>query len=336
MVAKLRRLPDYTEASEEEVEEAVTNLTDFEPFRTKYDCFPAAVEETSKGFALEATADHEWIEAGQLPHIASRAKVEERYEKLSKLPVKLVLQSKQVPGSVFDARLDAVLLIFDHVLKWDESSLVIPRRVNLKQLPPSLMTPILHGSEWSAYINNQRSKLQTVVQSRSDKLHKKEIDLIFKLTTKKDIVISAVINTVIHYNRHKQYDERDCNNLHFIHDVTTAMGIKKLPVIGESLGALLERSRLLCVETLPRTEFVDHADLDDFIRHCCESSSLSELGICDVEYLIIKYFHFHVRHWELSHYPDQWTCQEPGCQLKKLEKLLEKLALSDEKKCVIL
>ena len=337
-VKKLQKLPKYAEA---DLDELATSLTEFEPFRTKYDCFPASVEETSKGYTMDAAADSVWVEANRLPRELAMSKVKERYEKVCKFPVKLVLRVKKREDDrpvmrTFGAQLDAALIVWDHILEWDSSSLVIPKPVNLKTLPPTLMTSVLHESKWSTFVTNQQSKFKKVVRSPTDKLHRKEIDLLVKLTTKKDSLIAAMINTVIHYNRHKQYDERDCNNHHFIHDVTTAMGIKKLPAIGESLGALLERSRLLCVETLPRTEFVDHADLDDFIHHCCESSSLSELGICDVEYLIIKYFHFHVRHWELSHYPDQWTCQEPDCQLKCLEEQLDKLSLSSERPCAIM
>ena len=90
-------------------------------------------------------------------------------------------------------------------------------------------------------------------------MHKEEIELLFKLTKEKDGLVDAVIKTVIDYNRNKQYHERECNNRHFIRDVTTAMGIKKLPEVRESLGTQLEQSRRLCMETLPRTDFVDHA-----------------------------------------------------------------------------
>ena len=336
VTAKLRNLPEYAAASAEEVEIVLSNLTEYELFRTKYDCFPVAIEQISKGYTYEAMADLARIEAKQLHRDAAKSNVKERYKNLSRLPVRLMLQIKQAaqpPAKIFDAQLDAVLLVVDHIIEWNATSLVLPRRIDLNKLPPTLMTPVLHGSEWSTYVSSQRSKVRTVVKSRSDKLHKKEIDLVFKLTTKKDGVISAIVKTAINYNRNKQYHERDCNNLHFIRDVTAAMGIKKLPEIGESLGRQLEQSRQLCMETLPRTEFADHAELDDFIR---DDDTLSRLNIRDVEYLIGKYFHFHVRHWERSNYPDQWTCQECDCQLKKLEEQLEILSLSSDRKCSIM
>lgn len=336
---KLKKLPEYAEKSEEDLDKMVTNLTEFEPFRDKYDCFPVTVEATSKGYALEAIADGAGVEAQRLPHHIAKGKVEDRYENVCKLPVKLVLRIKpteQAPVKIFDAQLDVALLIFDHIFEWNDSSLVIPKRVDLNTLPPVLMTPVLHKSEWSTYVSNQRSKVRAAVKSRSDKLHKKEINLLFQLTTRKDGLISSIIKTVIDYNRNKQYHERTCNNQHFIEDVTRAMGVPKLPEIGESLGKQLEQSRQLCIETLPRSEFADHADLDDFVRYYCESDDLSQLHIRDIEYLVGKYFHYHVRHWEQSHHPDQWTCQEEDCQLNNLEEQLEKLSLSGERKCLIL
>ena len=210
---------------------------------------------------------------------------------------------------------------------------MIPERVDLNTLPPTMMTSVLHGSKWSAYVTNQRSSMRRAAKSHPEKVHKKEVELLFKLTTKKDNVISAIIWTVLGYNRYKEYHKTDCNNDHFLRDITNAMGIKQLPNIGESLGNLLEQSRRFCMNTLPRTEFVDHAELDGFI---CNNCDLSQLTIKDVEYLIGKYFQFHLRNWELSHHPDQWTCQERNCQLAHLEEQLEKISLSSERKCTIM
>ena len=338
VMRKLRSMPQYTQTSEKELDNLLTSLTEFEAFRERFDCFPVTVEETSKGYTLDAAADKEWIEAERLPHDAARSKVKERYESVCKLPVKLVLRVKPTEqpahGGVFDAQLDAALLIWDHIFEWNSSGLVIPERVDFKTLPPVIMTSVLHGSKWSAYVTSQRSSMQRAAKSHPDEVHKKEVNLLFKLTTKKDDVMSAVIRTVLKYNRYKEYHETNCNNDCFIRDVTNAMGIKNLPEIGESLGDMLERSRRVCRDTLPRVEmFVDHAALDNFIR---ENNNLSQLTIRDVEYLIGKYFQFHLRNWELSHHPDQWTCQEQYCQLKYLEKQLEKLSLSSDRKCSIM
>ena len=336
VAAKLQNLSDYDAASAEVIERAVSDMTECELFRTKYDCFSGIIEQTSKGYTYEAMADLARIEAEQLQYDTAKSKVRERYDSLSRLPVRLMLRIKQTdqpPARIFDAQLDPVLLVLDHIIEWNANSLIIPQRVDLNKLPPTLMTPVLHGSEWSIYVSSQRSKMRNVVKTRSDKLHKKEIELVFKLTTKKDGVISAIVQTAVNYNKHKHFHERDCNNRHFIQDVTAAMGIKRLPEIGESLGRQLKQFRQLCVETLPRTEFADHAELDEFIR---DGDSLSQLNIRDVEYLIGKYFHFHVRHWERLNYPNQWTCEEDGCQLKKLEGQLEMLSLTSDRKCSVM
>ena len=341
VIKKLRKLPAYVEKSDEALQQMANSLTEIEPFREKYDCFPASVEETTKGYAMDAAADSVWIEAERLPHDTAKNKVEERYESVSKFPVKLILRVKapeqgSAGTSADDAELETVLLIRDHIFEWKGSSLVIPQPVDLKTLPPALITSVLCDSEWANYVSNQRSKMQTVIKSPTDKLHRKEIDLLFRLTTRKDSLVAAVIKTVIDYNRNRQYHERDCNNHHFIQDVYHAVGVKRLPEIRESLGKLLEQSRQLCLETLSRSDFVDHADLDGFISYHVDNKILSHLNIRDTEYLIGKYFLFHVRNWELLQYPQQWTCQERNCQLRHLEEQLEKLSLTCERRCVLL
>ena len=340
VMGKLRTIPEYAEDSDEDLDKVVTRLTDFEEFRHAYDCFPATVEETTRGHTLDAVADREWMEAERLSREEAISKVQRRYEIVCKFPIKLVLRVKPVEQrlerGVYESRLEAALLVHDHLLHWDsQSSLAIPQCVNLKTLPPVLTTSVLCGSKWSTYINKQRSKMESIVKSPPDKLHRKEIELLYKLTTEKDGLTAAVIHTMIDYNRNRQYHERDCNNRHFICDVTTAMGVKKLPEIKESLGEHLEQARLLCTDALTRTEFADHADLDDFVCSMHQTDTLSHLSIRDVEYLVAKYFFYHVRHWELSQCPEQWTCVQEHCQLKGLEQQLERLSLSSDK-CVVL
>ena len=330
VLKKLQKLPMYAEQSNEDLEKAVNILTEVEPFRERYDCFLTSIEETSKGYAMDAAADSIWIEAERLPLDLAWSKVEERYDSLCKFPVKLVLRVKpreQVPAisSTYGAQLDTALLMRDHIFEWDSiTSLVIPQPVDLKRLPPVLVTSVLSGSEWATYVSNQRSKLRTVSKSPPHSLLREEIDLLFRLTSKKDDLVTAVFKTVVDYNRNKQYNERTCNNHHFIQDMIRALGITKLPEVEESLGKQLEKYKQSCLETLPRTEFMDHADLDGFIHSYRDTNALSQLNIRDVEYLLGKYFQFHVRNWELAHHPEHWMCRERDCQLRHVEELLEK------------
>ena len=117
---------------------------------------------------MDAAADSVWVEEQYLPLDTAKSKVEERYEKVCKFPVKVFLRVKptaQAPptggvGGVFGAQLDAALLIWDHLFEWNDSSLVIPQPVDLKRLPPALITSVLCGSKWATYVANQRSKLR--------------------------------------------------------------------------------------------------------------------------------------------------------------------------------
>lgn len=315
-------------------------LTAIELFREKYDCFQAIVEEPSKQLAIGASQDKVLIDQTQLHFREATGKVSERYEMFCKFPVKLVLRVKPTQrgtarsGDVVEAPLHAALLVSDHLFEWDESSLVIPSKVNITKLP-ALTTGILHGSEWFTYILNQRAKLDATISSPPDQLHNQEINLMFDLTTKRDDLINSVIKTVVNYNRNKVYHHRKCNNRHFIRDVTRALGVKKLPAFGVSLKQQLEKSRRRCNRTLSRTELANHANLDAYVSDL-DDETLNDLGIVDLEYLVGKYFHYHVESWELCPDPDQWSCQEVNCQLAKLEEQLEKRALSSGSNCPLL
>ena len=152
VIKKLRMLPEYVEESDEALEQMANSLTEVEPFTEMYDCFPAIVKETSRGYVMDAAADGVRIETEHLPHNTAKSKVEQHYESLSKFPVKLVLQVKapqqgSAVTSTCDAELEAVLLIKDHIFEWNSSSLVISQPVDLKTLPPALIMLVLCGSE---------------------------------------------------------------------------------------------------------------------------------------------------------------------------------------------
>ena len=332
-------MQEYREASDEDIDKVVMRFTEFEEFRDGYDCFPATVEETSKGHTMDAVADREWREAERLSHEGAIRKVQQRFDALSRFPIKLVLRVKpgeqELGHGAYEAQLEPVILIHDHMLQWNSCGLVIPRRIDFQTFPPVLTTPILLGSKWSTYICKMRSKMKGIVKGRPGKLQR-EIKLLFELTAKKDSLIAAVIKLAIDYNRNKQYDERNCNSGHFILDVLATMGVVRLPEIRESLGQQLEEARVLCAETLPRTEFADHAELDGFVRSRCQNDTLSLLSIADTQYLVCKYFFFHVRQWQLSQSPERKTCDKKQCQLKHLEEHLDTLSLSSDDKCVLL
>lgn len=315
-------------------------LTAVELFREKYDCFQAIVEEPSKHLATGASQDKELIDRTQLHLREATEKVSERYTAFCKFPVKLVLRVKPTQrgaarsGDVVEASLHAALLVSDHLFEWDESSLVIPSKVDLTK-QPALATGILHGSEWFTYIINHQTKLDATISSPPDQLHDQEINLMFDLTAKRDDLINAVLKIIVDYNRNKVYHHRKCNNRHFIQDVTKALGVKKPPALGASLKQQLEKSKRHCSRKLSRTELANHADLDAYVSDLDEET-LNDLTIVDLEYLIGKYFHYHVGSWELCPDPDQWSCQEVNCQLTKVEEQLERRALSSESTCLLL
>ena len=336
VMTKLRQLPEYAAKKDHELHDLVEAFTEVESFRAKYECFQAIVEIPSETLTIESLEDKYLVDQTQLHHSVATEKVAARYKRVCKFPVKLVLCVKpaQGGGSVSEASLHAALMISDHLFEWDERSLVTPKKVDFTK-QPALTTGILYGSEWFTYVVQKRSRLEGTITSPPDSLHKKEIDLMFELTTKKDDLIRSVIRTVINYNRDKKYDHKLCNNRHFIEDVTRALGVSKLPAFGTSLKQQLEKSKRQCSRKLLRADLTTHANLDAYV-HGLGEEKLCELTIVDLEYLVGKYFFFHIQDWEQSLAPDQWTCQERNCQLTNIEEQLERTALSSQSNCVLL
>ena len=336
VMAKLQKLPKYAEKQDYELHVMVEALTEVESFRANYECFRDVVETPVETLTMELSLDKDLIDRTQLQQSIATSKVAERYKRVCKFPVKLVLRVKPSHSgcSVHEASLHAALLISDRLLEWDESSLVIPKKVDFTK-QPALTTGILYGSEWFTYIVQKRSKLNEVLTSPPDTLHENEVDLMFELTTKKDGLIKSVIKSVIDYNRHKKYHNRLCNNRHFIRDVTGALGVKKLPAFGASLKQQLEKSEQQCSQKLSRANLSTHDNLDAYVSGLSEEK-LHELTVVDLEYLVGKYFQFHVEDWEQSLAPDQWTCQQRDCQLTRIEEQLERTALSHRSNCVLL
>ncbi len=336
VMAKLRDLPEYAKKPDHELHYLVEALTEVESFRVNYECFRAIVETPIETLTMELSLDKDLVDRTQLQRSVATDNVAERYARVCKFPVKLVLRVKpsQCGGSVGESSLHAALLISDHLFEWDERSLVIPKKVDFTK-QPTLTTGVLHGSEWFTYIVQKRSKLDEVLTSPPGTLHENEIDLMFELTTKKDDLIKSVIKSVTDYNRHKQYHSRSCNNRHFIQDVAGALGVKKLPAFGASLKQQLEKSKRQCSRTLSRADLTTHDNLDAYVNGLGEEK-LHELAVVDIEYLVGKYFFFHVEKWEQSQAPDQWTCQQRNCQLTHIEEQLERTALSSQSNCVLL
>lgn len=338
-MTKLQQLPEYAENTDHELHDLVEVLTEVELFRAYYECFRAVVETPVETLTMESSMDKDLIDRTQLQQSVAADKVAERYKRVCKFPVKLVLRIKPAQcgspsGNVGKASLHAALMISDHLFEWDERSLVIPKKVDFSK-QPALMTGILYGSEWFTYIVQKRSRLDEVITSPPGSLHEKEIDLMFELTTKKDDLIKSVIKTVVDYNRKKRYHRTSCNHRHFIQDVTTALGINKLPGFGASLKQQLDKARQRCSRKISRANLATHADLDAYVTDLGEEK-LQELTSFDLEYLVGKYFFFHVESWEQSPAPDQWTCQEGNCQLTNIEEQLERSALSSQSNCVLL
>lgn len=340
VAVKLRQVPKYAEMSDQEIHCMVEMLTSVEEFRASYKCFQDIVEAPSEGLAIDASSDKELVDRTQLHPEQATGKIAERYEKICKFPVKLVLcvkpnrPSQEPPGSVVESSLHAALLVSDHLFEWDKSSLVIPRKTDLAR-QPALTTGILYESEWFTYIVRQRSKLEATISSPPDRIHDQEINLMFDLTTKKDDLVKSVLRVVVNYNQNKTYDQKKCNNQHFIGEVTKALGVKKLPAFGASLKQQLEQSKQQCSRALARAQLTNHVLLDEYICNIGEEK-LRDLTVFDLEYLVGKYFHYHVEAWERSADPDQWCCQEAKCQLNNIEKQLEIKALSSQSSCALL
>lgn len=304
------------------------NLSEKEAFRKVY--FSEYIDKTSEILVLETCKEQS--EAESLPPRELQRRASDRFERLFTVKMKLIIRAPTrigVKKTVAKAPVLLALQVGDYIFEWNETSLVIPIELKQVEAEPLLFSPVLQQSEWWCnFVEREKANIQQSIQEvvqHND--YSMQIQLQYDLTQKKDKLLFAFIETVVRFNRDLQYHTRRCNNQTFLTEAMKSLGIKRPAKLSGSIQQFIDQ--LKPSRTISRKQIRDHGELDTVAVEVIDGEG--EPLRRDVEYLIAKYFLFHVSGWEGEQeqggerLSNRWSCSIPECKLLELEKILEEL-----------
>ncbi len=318
VLTKLRNHPDFRELTVTEQERKCEVLSEKESFRQEY--FSRYIDITSQSIVLEACKDQSNPECRSASEQQRRSG--DRFEKIFDVQVNLILRSPDCNAKSKIFPVQSALQVGDYAYEWNETSLVVPIELEKLTSRPHLLSPVLEQTKWSDMLEKERDNVQQAI-SHND--YSMEIKLHYDLTQKKDQLLHAFMSTIIKFNRDHTYNRWRCNNQTFLTQAMKSLGIKK-PQLSNSIGKYIGQFKP--TKKISR-KISSHEELDAFVGEVLELQFLKK----DIEYLIAKYFLFHVSDWEEepeseskgSSDNDNWKCSVLECKLPELERTLKEL-----------
>ena len=312
---KLSTHPAYMDKSDAEIESMVNILGEYRNYQDHYfsdDLF------TCEGLAMKTVADLESPILTQEDEIRAEIRARNNFDALSNFPLKLVYYPTDQGfsingrgGGVLDIPLEVSLRLGPYELDWNIVGLVIPIKAQkLKCFQPVLsLRPA--ESKWTKFVHQQRLKVDKAIQDMDPGL---QTQLMFDFVAKREELLRAVVDVIVDYNRHREYDEKRQSNGHFVSDVCKAAGIPA--------DSVVKSMRQFNESRYATRNFTSHVDLDNFVIDLNWGNKTSSLPQIDIQYLITQYFHFHVVDWQSRGKPEHWVCDVRDCQLTELERLV--------------
>ena len=307
---KLRTHPDYEEETPSMVDSMVNILGEVEHFRMNYFNGESCTCQDLTQKMVDDFKTFPFLRKEEAQDIVRR-----NFSALSSFPLRFLFRPlSQAPtferGHFHGVPLDVRLQVGEYELDWNIVGLVIPKPVQAKHFQPVLsLCPT--ESTWSTFVKERRAKVNEAIERMDTNL---QTQLIFEFVAKRHELLSAVIEMIIDYNRHKEYNEMRLASNHFFTEICKTVGIP-------STGTV-ECLQQLGHSQYATSRFTSHLQLDNFVIDLNWANQTASLPQVDVQYLIAQYFHFHVAKWEEMKRPKHWTCSVQNCQLYELEKLL--------------
>ena len=308
----------FTDVTDAEIESVSETLGEKELFRQRY--FSNLIETTSMRSIREV--DHDQSCASRLSKCELRRRSNLRFERLLDVKMQLLLRASSQRTwwkmlGIGSTPLYCALQVGDFVFEWNESNLVIPVDVSCTHDEPMLFSPVQDNSDWFAKIQSDKGTIRKSVEEND---YEMQIRLHFKWTEEKEHVISAFIDKVIEFNRHRAYHPHTCNSQRFVSEAMRALGIRQPPKLSYTIKEHI--NELTKSTTLSLKWVSSHADLDTAVVSCSDAISKE-----DVEFLMAHYLQFHMDSYERSKQPSQkWECPVIGCKLKDLEEKLKEFS----------
>lgn len=317
VVAKLKKLPEYSTKNPEELRQEAKRLTSTEELR---ECFSHLTTDVFEQYAGEIAEEREEV----LMHSEEVKLAQERaMQRLRPLSVKLFLFELRTPTSRFFSKfsqlfafkygaLHAAIQIGDVVLQWSTSSLVIPERYDPGD--PVFQTDFKNATEAAKVTVDLRSRAQQAVKNMD---YTEQIDLQFDLTAGIEEMIEKVKKVIVKYNSRYYYNVLHRNCQTFVDDVMKEIGVKNAPK--KLTGKLQEYfKQLTAKKSIKPPDLPTHEALDDYVR----GLDFSKLTQHDKEYLLCLYFQFHLEAMKVD--KDLYEeCRVEGCGMDIVEMALE-------------
>lgn len=311
-----------------ELEELGERLSEREKFREAY--FSSYID----NFSMELISDDmEDKDRRALTDEERQQRLASRFTKLVNLQIKLILHAPHRRSSGRSSAVTArssilmAIQVGEYIFEWDESGLVLPVELQASvRGEPLLLSPVQQQSRgWCEEVGKHKVKVQQSIHQCD---YTMQIDLKYELTKKKDNLLMGFIDTVVRFNRNYTYHSRTCNHQSFVTEALRSLGIE--PADFKLSKSIKEHiAQLRPSKNLSRRSTRTHQELDTVaVGLLGGTSGTPSQG--DVQYLIAKYFLFHVSAWEKDQKgersPEEWKCLVPGCKLGDLEQTLEELA----------
>lgn len=329
VLEKLRNHPDYGHKSADALSEDVKILSEKEDFRRTF--FSAYIEGMSTEVVEETVCDA----TSRSPESPEelRRKAKERYDRLFNVDMNLIIRAPSRRDTKTQAAKAPVVMnlqVGTYLFGWNEYSLIVPLEYRKVQTEPLLLSPVLSESTWCDVVNEVKVNTErSIVEAVDKKDYSMQIEIHYDLTRKKDEMLSAFIDTVLRFNRCEKFSWR-CNNKHFVKAAMQSLGISNPPKLSATVA---EHICQLCPsKEISRRQINDHQQLDAVATEVLDD----DLSRSDIEFLIAKYFLFHVTGWEDTRNDgavpvDKWECAISSCKQQDLtRKLGKKTSISSD------
>lgn len=302
---KVQHHPNKTLSREDNI---VDNLTETERFRENF-CTDI-IEGVSEALVVETSADSQMAD---ITTEEARCRVEKRMKVFCSFPVKLLLYRAKRKS----AHITTALQVGGYYFEWNRTNLIIPKRVDeLIATRPVLKVAVSQEGEWSSYLKAHEHGISHALK-RLD--YDALIQLQYQLMHKKDELLCALIDTIVHYNRNNAYNFRKCNSTQFLREAQLVLGIEhpnKVTGAREYHKTVKEAWKKLTPE---KVQIKTHQDLDKYAELQREHVVQEVLDYC-----IDLYFTLHVSKWEGDREEPgkEWSCSK-DCKLPIVEQLVD-------------
>lgn len=320
VLTKLKAHPKFQTQSDPKLQEMTDVLSERRMFGRRY--FGAYLDEKTQDIFLETSSDS--AQDNPMSQNELKRRASDRFDALFNFDMHLIIRATtNLKTPAAKAPVAIGLQLGSYVFEWNEWSLVIPVESSQVESEPVLLSPVHPESKWFNIVEEDR---ESIGQSIRKTDYSMQIGLQYEIARKKDQLLYAFIDTVMLYNRDKEYGGWTCTNEHFLTDAMNSLGISQRPKLSKSIQKHI--AQLKPSKKISRKQVRNHEELDGVAAS--EVIDVKEEGASrgDIEYLIAQYFLFHVSGWEgdrdrgESSPANKWECSFPGCKLRLLEQTL--------------